>query len=285
MNNDNGLRVTKSPPGCQVPGGPPLIYIEGYESPDFAESISDDGEILNRERKARRFFVRCRDGILVAQERGYTVRTFVLTESDYAIGMGLDYGRAVNKFNTKLRYDYGRDIGLLWVEHLQGEKVRRNRHIVEWGVLKLDLDDLNDYWLKVYGSLITWRKKEHGGMVVSSAEKWANYLAEYFSGEGFVRARFSNNWVFPGWFEYGKWSREVYGAYPSIAELALLAGLSPVGRLSVPHYREWYESNQDKLKSLLADRILGKSADEVRWSSEYKRRRHRVRKLRLGDAW
>lgn len=273
--------VTETCQACQVFPGRPLDLYKGERKSRISGSgDGGDASVLDCEGKAQRFFVKCRDGIRVAQARGYIVRTFVLTESDYAIGMGLDYGRAMNKFNAKFRYDYGDDTGMVWVEHLQGEKVRRNRHVVAWGAAKLNMDDLNDFWLKVYGSLVTWRKKRHGGMIVTSAEEAAKYLSEYFAGEGFMRARFSYNWVFPGWFEYGKWHHEAFGDYPGIAELAALAGLSPVGRLSLPRYRQWYESRQDRLKSALADKILGKSADEVRWLAEYRKRPHgKSRKL------
>jgi len=274
--------------GCQVP---PLDLYKGAmevkvsdESPALAVGGDSDGSEVSDVvdgRKVKRFFIRCREGIWIAQMRGYVVRTFVLTESDYAIGMNLSWSKAVNKFGVKLRYDYGRDIGLLWVEHLQGEKVRRNRHIVQWGSAKLNLDDLNSYWLKVYGSLLTWRKRRRGGMIVGSAEKCARYLSKYVSGEGFVRARFSNNWVFQGWFEYGKWSKKCYGEYPCLDELALLAGMSPVERLGVSRYREWYETKQGKLKSVIADRMMGKSAEEVEWESEYRKRRHSSRPMRI----
>lgn len=241
----------------------------------------DEKAKLCRARMARRFYVQCRDGIWVAQERGLTVRTFVLTESDYAIGMELDWQAALRKFYKKMRYDYGQDVGMCWVEHLQGEKVRRNRHIVEFGAEKLDLEDLNDFWLRVYGSLVTWRKKRRGGMVVGSAEKCARYLAEYFTGEGFVRAHFSHNWVFPGWFDYGKWCRKVDGAYPGTGEMAKLASLGAADRLSVPRYRAWYESCQDKLKVRLAEKLLGPDECEAAWAADYKRRHHKVRPWRF----
>lgn len=286
MLQDSVVSLKESGQGCQVP---PLDLYKGAmkvqvldESP--ALDVSDDSDVSDVAlgRKVKRFYIRCREGVRIAQKRGYLVRTFVLTESDYAIGMNLSWSKAVHRFGEKLRYDYGRDVGLLWIEHLQGDKVRRNRHIVEWGSAKLDLEDLNDYWLKVYGSLITWRKSKYGGMQVGSAEKCARYLSKYVSGEGFVRARFSNNWVFKGWFEYGKWCRKSFGVYPSVDEFALLAGMSPVERLGVPRYLEWYETMQDRLKSVIADRIMGKSAEEVEWELAYRKRRCGSKPMRLG---
>jgi len=146
--------------------------------------------------------------------------------------MGLDYGHAVHLFENKLRRDYGRDSGFCWVEHKVAGSPRLNRHFVQWGSARLKLDDLNDFWLKVYGSLVTWRKKRRGGMVVGSAEKEARYLARYIAGEGFVKARFSYNWLFPKWFSLSKLVHRDYGEYLSVPDLASLAGMSPNRRLS-----------------------------------------------------
>jgi hypothetical protein len=168
---------------------------------------------------------------------------------------------------------------LVWIDHVQGEHLRHNRHILAWGREKLDLGDLNEYWIKIYSSFMTWRKKRAGGIIVGDAEACAGYLAEYFAGAGYIGSRFSYNWVFPGWFEFCRWERKHNGAFPSISLLAQLAGVSAIGRLAVPEYRLWYESTQDKVKQAIADRLLGKSDQEASWLSEYQRRHHTVRKL------
>ena len=266
-----------SPPGAFCAGcGSPLIYIKGVCKCRICSPPDASPDNLKSRFRARRFFVKCRDGMLVAHARGMHVRTFVLTESDYALGMGLSFGSAVKKFKEKFRYDYGADTGLVWVEHLQGAKERLNWHVVAWGAEKLNLDDLNDFWHKVYGSLVTWRKKRDGGMLVLDAASEAKYLAKYVGGEGFVRARFSYNWVFPGWFDYCKWANSTFGEFPSIQELASLASEDAAGRLGNCRFRDWYITQQDSLKAIWADKIMGPSPDEARWLAEYRRRRGRA---------
>jgi hypothetical protein len=260
---------------------PPLTCIRGYES------RSNVG-VVRHERKARVFYVKCRDGILVAHGRGLVVRWFTLTESDYAIGMGFDYGVAVDAFNHKLRRDYGRDVWFMWVEHLQGDKQRRNRHYLECGTEKLDLDSLNEFWLKVYGSYVSFPKDRRTGkstMVIGNASECASYLAEYVAGEGFQRARFSYNWVFPGWFDYSRWVKRSHGRYPDVIELVKLSGISPAERSCVPEFREWLLSRQGVVKQRLADKVLGKSRQELEWlAAYYKRHGRKMRKLKLSEV-
>ncbi|MFC1969241.1 hypothetical protein ACFLVF_01965 [Chloroflexota bacterium] len=229
-----------------------------------------------RLKKARRFYVRCRDGILVAGELGYRVRWFCLSESDYALGEGLDFPYAVHLFERKLRRDYGKDIGFLWVEHLQGTKQRSNRHFVQWGERKLDLGELDEYWQKVYGSfLLRGRYK----VEIKSAEETARYLSKYVAGEGFVKARFSYNWVFPGWFDFSRWVKRQYEVYPSITELAELSRMSQAERSSNSRYLEWILSSQERRKQLLADKVLGMSENEKVWMRGYNRKHRRKLKV------
>jgi len=228
--SSSDIKLPQGGDGCQVEPSP-LIYLRGSES---AENV------LDKEQRIRRFYVKCRDGILVAQALGYSVRWFTLTESDYAIGMELDWGVAVNKFNGKMRYDYGRDVGFCWVEHLQGTKQRFNWHYVDWGTTKLDARVLGEYWLKVYGSLISGMK------LVDNAHECAHYLASYVAGEGFQRARFSYNWVFPRWFDYSRWVKREFGRYPDVYELAQLSVMSPAERVSNSFYGLWLESESRK---------------------------------------
>lgn len=268
--------------GCQAPGSAeqsgavpgavllreeqgltPCTCLRGYESQDIKSSV------LEREHKAKVFYVRLVEGILVAQELGYPVRWFTLTESDYALGMGLDFGGAINKLNGKLRHDYG-VLGYAWVEHLQGDKERRNRHLIEWGKAKLNPQELDDYWLKIYGSKVT------GLAAVKHAKKAAHYLSQYVAGEGFQRARFSNNWIFSGSFEFSRWVKRSLGYYPDIETLAKLSVMSPVERLVVPEWRGYAVSKQGAVKQKLADDVLGVPEREAEWLRAYKRRKHSV---------
>jgi hypothetical protein len=214
--------------------------------------------------------------MLVAQARGFTVRTFALTESDYAIGMDIDFGKAVDKFNKKLKYDYGLgnglEMGYSWVEHEVEGTIRLNRHVTQWGTKPLDMNELNDHWHKLYGSLVTWRKKKHGGMVVDKAENHARYLARYVAGDGFKRAHFSHNWVFPGWFDYNKHVKDTINRYPSIYELAALADMTTHERLQQPLYLSWSLKRQESYQRKLSDKTLGMSDLEREWLIDYNKR-------------
>lgn len=259
-----------------VPGA--VLLSEGVIPPCSSLKESEtgrfDGEVFARQKKARRYYVRCRDGILVAQRLGYSVRWFSLTESDYAIGMDLDFPECVHNLERKLRRDYGGSIGFQWVEHLQGDKQRYNRHFIEWGKAKLNPLDIDDYWHKVYGSKVT------GLAMVKNAEKVAHYLARYVAGEGFVKARFSYNWIFPDAFDYCRWVKRQQGEYPSIDTLAELSVMSPVERLGVGSWRAYAVSKQGAVMQKLADKVLGVSELEQEWLAEYKRKpRSKVRKL------
>ena len=249
---------------------PLCTCLRGYESGRF------DGSLLEREKRARKFYVRCRDGIWIAQRLGYPVRWFSLTESDYAIGMGLSFGVCVHNLERKLRRDYGRNIGFLWVEHLQGDKQRYNRHFIEWGKAKLNPRELDDYWHKQYGSKVT------GLAMVKDAEKAAHYLARYVAGEGYVRARFSYNWVFRDCFDFGRWVKRQQGEYPDIETLAKLSVMSPVERLSVVSWRAYAVSKQGAVKQKLADKVLGVGELDQMWLAGCKRKaRSRVSKISM----
>jgi len=186
--------------------------------------------------------------------------------------MGLDYDRAWKCFQRKFRRDYGRDTGMAYIEHVQ-DTGRTDRHIVAWGEKRLNLNDLNEYWLKVYGSFVSWRKKHQGGMLIANAHEEAKYFSRYARHEGFQRAHFSDNWVFPAWHKYCKWARKTLGDYPSIQELAWLAGQDAFGRLAHSRYRDWYATQQDRLKQVWADKIIGARPEEAVWLADLKRRR------------
>ena len=272
--------------GCQALGSaeqsgadPGAVLLKTAVNPPctclrVSETGRDNADVLEREKKARRFYVRCRDGILVAQRLGYSVRWFSLTESDYAIGEGLVFPVAVHNLERMMRRAYGRSIGFLWVEHLQGDKQRYNRHFIEWGKAKLSPLELDDYWHEQYGSKVT------GLAMVRSAEKTAHYLARYVAGEGYVKARFSYNWIFPDCFDYCRWVKRQQGEYPDIETLAKLSVMSPVERLSVVSWRAYAVSKQRAVMDELADKVLGVSELEEMWLADYKRKpRGRVSKI------
>ena len=253
---------------CQDSPHTPLDLYKGCKTARFGA--------VSRRQKAARFYIQAREGILVAQARGLTVRTFALTQSDYALGMGLDWDLAVHAFEQKLKRDYGRDIWFAWVEHRVPGSDRLNRHFVECGHDKLDLDDLNDYWLKAFGSLVTWRKKRDGGMVVGSARECGRYLSRYIAGDGFERARFSYNWVFGDWFKFSKWLRVVDGHYPSPEYLAGLVGMSDVERALDSTFGRWLALQSGAVKDKWLRKVLGYSAADKLAIKGYNKK-HRVR--------
>lgn len=253
-------------------GGSPLSCIRSYET--------RNGDLLAREQKAKRFYVKCLNGILVALERDYRVRIFTLTESDYALGMGLDFGKCVQGFEHKLRHDYGRDVGFVWVEHLQGDKQRLNRHFIEWGRQKLDAVELDNYWRMKYGSFLSRMTEVKSG---GDAEKVARYLARYVAGEGFVKARFSYNWVFPRWFDFGKWVKREFGYYPSVSELAELSGMSPTERVGESIFGLWLESESRKPERVLVGRSHGLTPWKERRRLIYEYGKHHLKSSEYVD--
>lgn len=63
--------------------------------------------------------------------------------------------------------------------------------------------------------------------------------------------------MFEGWWKYSKFRRKQSGAYPTVLELAELAGLGVYGRLKVPEFCEFFRSGQaDRLRRMTL-RIFG----------------------------
>lgn len=176
-----------------------------------------------KHRRQKRFYMRCALGIEVALENGNIVRAFTLTESDYALGMGLDFGKAWNKLLVKMRYDYGGVFPYCLVEHEQGDRQRRNRHVICYGTGLLDQVALDEHWRKVYGSVISGMER------VWSPRGLAFYLSKYLtsSSDSFVRAIMSTKWVFQGWWKFNLAYHRLYGAYPNVEVLAALSRMSP----------------------------------------------------------
>lgn len=176
-------------------------------------------EDFSRKRRIRnRFFVRCSLGLEIALAAGHVVRVFTLTESDYAIGMGLDFGDAVHKFFIKMHHDYGSAIARYVVTHASPGKGRMNRHVICYGTGRLDVLDLDKHWHKVYGSKLTGMER------LWSPRGFTFYLSKYLAkgDEEFVKASMSPRWVFPGWWRFNLAYHKAYGEYPP---LELFVGL------------------------------------------------------------
>ena len=59
--------------------------------------------------------------------------------------------------------------------------------------------------------------------VVRNVKRQAWYLSKYLSKAGFERYHFSGGWVFPGWWEFGRFYKKENGIYVPDNELVRLA--------------------------------------------------------------
>jgi len=177
----------------------------------------------NNRYKKRRFLVRAFRGVACGIAKGYRFRWFVLTESDTAIALNIDFGLELNKFITWLRY-YCPDFAYIIVEHRQGDKKRRNWHTISYGSDKLPVLKMRNYWLKNYKSTIT------GMAEIVDIKRSVFYVSDYVSGEGFVRSWCSQNWVFKGWLGFSKRYKAQYGVYPNYDDLENLSCMDKLSR-------------------------------------------------------
>lgn len=215
--------------------GFPLCPIKAFES-------GGNRSTLRIRDRSRIVYMKVKLGIEIGWELGLQARQFVLSESNEAIEDGLVFGKAFHGFVKVLRYYNGQDTRYCWVEHLQGDKKRRNRHIIVIGDSKLNLAFLSRYWEGAYRSYLPVRRNAR--YLITSSSNSAKYICRYVSGEGFQRAYFSQNWVFQGWWDYSKFRRKQGGAYPTVSELAQLAALDVLGRIKLPLYIEYIRSRQ-----------------------------------------
>ena len=177
----------------------------------------------NNYHKRKRFLVRAFSGVMCGVNKGYRFRWFVLTESDLAIEQGIDFGKEFNKFIVWLRY-WCPDFAYVVVEHRQGDKRRRNWHILSYGSDKLPVLKIRQYWLKHFKSTVT------GMAEVKDIRKSVYYLCKYLRGEGFVRSWCSQNWVFKGWLGVSKRYKAQYGHYPYGITIEKLSAMSKLER-------------------------------------------------------
>ena len=170
-----------------------------------------------RERKAARFFVKARIGILVGIEKGKRFRWWTLTESNESIEAGMNFshswsmmGKWLSRLDEQLEY--------CLVEHIQGDRKRRNWHVLTYGDNRLPVNEMRNYWKSHFLSTVT------GLQEVKYPLKSAAYLAGYLGRDDkFQKARFSQNWVFPYWWEFGRFYKKENGLYVPDEELVRLA--------------------------------------------------------------
>jgi len=200
---------------CLKGGYLPLLVPNGCKS-------AENNASLNHRRA--RFVVRAFRGVSCGLSRGYRFRWFVLTESDEAIASGIPFGREFHRFVTWLRYSCP-DFQYICVEHRQGNKLRRNWHILSYGSDKLPVLAMRAYWRSHYLSTVTGMEE------VVDIGKAVKYLAGYLSsGDKFVRSFQSQGWVFRGWVRASKLYKRQFSGYPVPGDLATLALMSPSRR-------------------------------------------------------
>ena len=252
-----------------------LSCLNSYESADLSL------QTFKRRKLANKIYVKIINGLLLGKQRGWEVWWGALTESEYAIGIqqtvgGLEWGGAMHKLSSKMRTDYGRDAMYCWIDHTELVKgfndfYRHNRHFIYVGENPLDAINLDDYWrdTKHYGSFFS--KLEP----IKNPAGTASYLvSKYVVHEGFQRACFSQNWVFPHWFEFSKWHQRQCGNYPSLELLSRLSAMSEVKRYLEPEYFQWFLSKQTSLKDKLANKIIGYTDYESEMLRNWNRRHH-----------
>ena len=237
-NTEATCQVARSPAGdtlsCQETGFEPCLNFCGTDKCPHSckpnhqlpvlvplnDAKSTKRQQQNKHFRQSRFFVRLQTGIQVANSIGQPARAFTLTESDEAIASSIDFGRALNKFHLAFRREYGGRVAVAWVEHRQGDKKRFNRHVITYNSGKLNPEFLETKWQRYYKSKVT------GLELIWSPKGFSFYLTKYLGNDDkFVRARFSNNWIFPNWWQWSKLYKREHGYYPSVETVTTVSML------------------------------------------------------------
>jgi len=190
-------------------------------------------------------------GVEKANRLGYRMRWFVLTESDESIEAGIDFGREWKNMQDWIRSHYGEEMQFIWVEHIQGDKKRHNRHIIQYGINKLDVNELEKYWQAHFLSKLTGLEE------IRNPGKAIRYVAKYLvKGEGdekFIRSRHSQGWLFRGVNGFSQWYRKSYGVYPHDEYLIQLSLMSPLKRLDDGLFGFYSEIKEKGLERMVAE--------------------------------
>lgn len=242
----------------------------------------EDLWLIKRKYRARRVYVQLRTGMEVAMCKGLTVSNFALSSSDAAMVQELEFGKAFNTINRKMHREYP-EMGYVWIEHVKEETGRFDRHVIVWAKGRLDLAGLGQTWEKHFESWLPLKRQYRE--VIEDAGKAAAYFSRYCTKEGFQRARFSYNWVFPGWFDYSRYVVDHTGEYPSTERLAALSEMSPRERLADTEFRWSNQKRQERLMQRLNKKMFGESEQEAEWKAAYLRnRRNTAGRLKL-EGW
>jgi hypothetical protein len=171
---------------------------------EFGVDVDVEGATMNI--KQRKFFRKVMTGVKC--HRSEKLRMFVLTESNEAIKKGYDFVLKFKHLIAFLRKKYGK-FEYCCVLHRQGDKKRLNYHVLYFGSY-IPQKVIDVWWFENYDSYPS--KME----LVRNPMQSARYISGYLDKqEKFVSAHFSNNWVFPGWWSFGKWYKHEYGSYPN----------------------------------------------------------------------
>lgn len=206
-------------------------------------------------------FIRNNTGMQVYKYLGVPLRTFTVSESHEAVSLGLHFGRSINRLMTRFIQVYGR-IEYSWTEHkakagevyqshsgsIELTEGRFNRHLVIAGGDKIDKDWLEAEWQRIYKS------QTSGLSLVGNTEGYAFYLAKYLmkGQEEYRRCRFSNGWIFEGWFPFSKQYKRRFGDYPSVE---LLSRMSENSRYEVKKLRGYPPDVKLECLFLLASEV------------------------------
>lgn len=229
-----------------------LLYI-GYKN---TQNNGENDSKIKRSIKSRLAFIKIITGIEVNTKIYGAGRMFTLSESNEAVEAGLSFPGSVKRFRNLLSSKYSLGANF-WLEHHPppGKPYRDfkgisrlsqghyNRHFVVFGT-----GNLNPYWLGE-----TWERihlsKVSGLELIQDSKGAASYLSNYLkkSGEEFVKARFSHDWLFPQWFEFSQRFKRIYGYYPSVeylTEAKLLGKVNTKNQLAWLKLIGWWSDYQ-----------------------------------------
>jgi len=229
---------------CLEKDADPLYLSISYDNVSSSTISQSDAE-----RRSRIFYIKAVTGVAVALARDQRLRWWTFTESDLGIMSEKDVWFEFRLARQMIRRHYGEEVQMIIVEHRQGkfhdwigelrhgDCQRHNYHVIEAGKVKLDVMELEAYWQEHYSSKVTGMEE------IVNPEKAVSYLCGYVTdAEKFIKARFTHNWVFPGWWEYTKYWRKslsVDGSYPETGDIVRMALMSGIERSSEPEFQDF----------------------------------------------
>lgn len=137
------------------------------------------------------------------------------------------------------------------MEHLQGDKKRFNRHIIQYGRNKLDVNELEEYWQSHFLSKLTGLEEiRNPGNAIRYVAK---YLVKGEEDEKFIRFKHSQGWLFRGAYSFSQWHRKFFGVYPHDEHVIQLSMMSSSERLEDDTFGFYTEIKEKGLKKMVAE--------------------------------